>query len=302
MTQPKMYKVPIYFPQSEKKTPMIPDTIQSAVCKVVSQYKQETSQGTGFLFEFGPQWARRSGLLTCEHVLAHREHAGPVIPPLHQITVSFPLLHRRSGPQDTFESIRDPHQQPIIDSQMDFAYVEVSPTFKQRAQQAGIDFLLPNGAGTLTYPEFFMVHYPGNVRSISLGRLYNSSPIVMGPSRSTSVEGIADSSSAQSGRQHIVSSKPGSSGAPLIDSNGEDGFVFAMHIGTDVTHEIDYSATIEGIISRIELRTPPPTMPSPYSWDVVLGATAGPAPASVIHEALHRSIGITYYSHCLSHI
>ena len=156
------------------------------------------------------------------------------------------------------DKIRHLQHEPIYDQEYDFFYMELSEHFCNQVTGMGIEFLTPKQRGT--FPEFLLVHYSDGVRGISIGRFYNSNPLYACVSTQT--------------QQHITSTKGGSSGAPLVDSTGDAGFVCAMHLGTDAEQGIDYPVKIEHVIRRIKECTRQPVQT--VSWSSLFDTNDSP--------------------------
>ena len=184
--------------------------------------------GTGFLLKFkAPNGKERHGLLTCYHVLVIKGAA----PELETVKIKF----EQHPTEFELSRIVDLKFPPMFDTNLDFFYLEIDTVLLSGIQSLQVKFL-ELGQFPPKYEEIFVVHYPeGKARMVSVGKIMK---------RGTCEEGNPNI-------QHRTSTLPGSSGAPLIDSNGTDGFAFAMHKGRNIDWFCDCASLLQPIIAHI---------------------------------------------------
>ena len=219
--------IPIYFPQSHRTTPSLPESTYSGVFKIKTPIKE----GSGFLIEFEGDNGIRNGLLTCYHVMFHAEGNREIQADLSHVSITFEIVPRHPF---LLEEIRD--SDPVFDERLDFYYLDVSRDFIRKIKRK-INFLkIVNGHRL--FNEFILVHYPaGQGRTVSIGKYWTNNPeIDVNPGDNPT---------------HLATTAGGSSGAPLIESDGEHGYVVAMHRATNLAMTYDFATFIDQIISVI---------------------------------------------------
>ena len=229
------YLLPFHIIQVGSSQPIAPESTWSGVCKLqwrINALDEQgqpvtlTMNGSGFLLAFDEAGRSRKGLLTCHHVMLDNN----TLVPSNQVNITF-QQHPNSF---TLDEIADPNELPICDPDSDFYYQEVSPGFPQQAGGFHINFLT-RAMAPHSFDVFFLAHYPeGGERNVSIGKFIPQTEL-----------------SANQVFYTKASTRPGSSGGALIESDGVNGFVFAMHIGTIADGTIDHSILIAYIISRI---------------------------------------------------
>ena len=183
--------------------------------------------GSGFLLAFEASGRRRKGILTCYHVMRMNNEWAPQ----NQVKIMFEKAPNRSF---ILEQIADPLTPPIFDALYDFYYQEVNQEFEQDVLRLKIKFL-ERRIGNLCFEQFYLVHYPnGGEQKVSIGKIVQQTDI------STNYLLFSQ-----------ATTRSGSSGGALIESHGDDGFVFAMHLGTNVEGTIDHSTLLASIILKI---------------------------------------------------
>ena len=233
-TQP--YLLEFHLTQVDPPRPIAPESTWSGVCKMQWRVNTVDAQGnpvtllmtgSGFLLAFDGAGRSRTGLLTCHHVLFHNN----AVAPSNQVEITF---QQHPNTIFTLAQIADPLEQPVYDPGLDFYYQEVSPGFTQQMQQLNIQFLTRR-MQPLAFDLFFLVHYPqGGERNVSI--------VTYIPQTGNHLNHLLYSQ---------ASTRPGSSGGALIESDGVNGFVFAMHTGVNADHTVDHSSLVTYIIAGI---------------------------------------------------
>ena len=202
--------------------PYVPDASLDAVFKIDTP----KGQATGFLMEFEINEELRRGLLTCNHVACLDEDGRSITPDMSEISITF---NKQTQPISLDWLARN-SELPISDQELDFFYVDISPKFQTVLEEKAIQFL--KNWQNSPFETFLMAHYGEGCRGISIGK-WISNPI------------------ESHWLAHVAPTMLGSSGAPLLASDGKNGFVVAMQCSIDSVHNINYAVKISSIIDHI---------------------------------------------------
>ena len=257
--------LPFHLAQSRLPNPISAESTWSGVCKITCPFEKkdraghlarnEAKYGSGFLLEFEGNGRTKSGIITCRHVMFHRNQMAP----RNQVQITFQTL-----PQAFYLEQISSDTPPIYDPFLDFYFQELSSQFVHDVKELHIRFL-KRRLDKPCFEEFYLVHYPeGGERKVSIGKFISQ---IGNPAN------------------HVLYSKsstrPGSSGGALIESDGTDGFVFAMHTAANSAGTVDHSTLVAYILARMNCEATGP-----------LGI-----PAHWCHTA--QSLLGNVYSHCI---
>ena len=219
------------FDESELKPDSSDEPWVRGVCKVITKNEEGRGLcGTGFLLKFEDSQKRTVyGLLTCHHVATY-DFFTRVEP--NQISLDFQSLKKTYK----LSEIQKEKCEPIFNQEMDFYFVILSDTFCEE--------MINN----------FKVQFIGAADSIK------KEPIIVpqhpdGKERHIASATIDQSWDEKSGKNwHKVSTKTGSSGAPLLQKYGGEMRVIGINRGYDRNHELNGAISIGGIVNQIKLK------------------------------------------------
>ena len=182
----------------------------NGACKVTVEDPPGTlrDQGSGFLFRFQIEEADLCyGLLTCHHVVARAQQDERSIPDPTKIFIEF---KSEFGYKERLSDIQKENAQPLISAGNDIYFQELSEEFRIEMETSKIGFY--ESLETILDQHVWIAQYPNNGdRHIAAAKMECQAWLEK--------------------RRHSVSTRPGSSGAPLLQLHNGEMKVIGMHQG-----------------------------------------------------------------------
>ena len=244
---------------------LIDENLFNGVCKVVVTAGQKTGKGSGFLFSFQSDEQREIfGLLTCYHVMHIDRQQG--IPGPAQVMLEFHSSPPGLVVTESLAQAQLPNAQPILSPNHDIYFLELSNQFRQDMTTRGIpvyESMQPKLNG-----QVWIAQFPGGTQRHVANAIFDASLNPTG--------GVFP---------HRVSTRPGSSGSPLLQQvqQGNNLRAIGMHHGgygnIPMHGPLNYATSIVTIKDILNHR--------------ILHGTDPPLPAHAASAAIESTMGTT---------